>query len=784
LNIDIRKNRALAAAGALLLVAAAVAPAQNADRPPRVLDTAGEFVSAARDLGLRVAGRQTPGDVLEIRALLEAATRIRPEASEPWMWTYELAMLRGDAEAATAAIDKLLETDPANESVWRLWVGQIPAAANTIEGRARRLTERLAKSPPPPLAGLIHVALARVALERLDPDGARQHFEEAAARCPDCPEVALLAMELMSPTGAPLERLRTTLNALRLHPLQPELAWDAGAILDEAGFADEALRFYEYAQSIAGESGQPLPMTNFRMLQLSYNALGRGDVRAAIDFGLRSARQLANSLEPLFYLFWLTDRYVGREQANAIAAQARRYFERMDNPAAWPANLVAQAAWYYATIEIDPPRALSLIQSVLEREGSDPFVRRVHGWALSINGQLEEAAAVLEPLRREDPYAAVRLAMNRRAVGDDAGAQQILAGLERIPPVGPARDLLDKQGLPAAASQPAAERQPRIAQALEEFGTERLEFHREPGKYVEATIRPLRSAVEPGEPWMFEFALTNRGPFVVSLGPGGMINPVFLVSVTLDGDKKLTFAHLVTVSVDRKCVLQPAERVSAVQQIDFGALRTTLDQTPQRLWRATVTATLDPVQAPDGTWDRSPLGQALGPVYLNRAPAGVTDQAWHARFSQLTGDSPHARLLALEQIGLLLGEAQRARLGRLSYEARAIPEQRVAAVLRASLESADWEIRARTLMALSHAGLDQALVDAVRGRLHDDHWAVRLLALRLLGRLGAGFAPDAKRIADEDTDPLVQSFAALLADRLDQPAGAGAADAPQTGVSP
>lgn len=742
------------------------AAAQISEPPPRPQDTAAQFVSAARDLGIRVAGRQTATDVLEIRTLLEAASRIRPEASEPYVWLYELATLRNDADAAAAALDKLIETDPANENAYRLWVEQVPAGTNTIEARSRRLTERLAQSPPPFFAALIHAALARISQERMEEADARKHFEEAAARCPDCPEVSLLALELVSPTEDATVRLGAMLGALRLNPMSPELAWDTGAILDEAGFAEDALRFYEYARAVSRAAGQPLPIDSFRLLQLSYNALGRGNVRDAIDYGFQSGRSLKDSLEPLFYLFWLTDRYVGKEQANEVAAQARKYFERMEDPDKWPANLVAQAAWYYVMIELDPPKALSLITAAMKRDSGDPFVRRVYGWALSISGQLDEAAMVLEPIRRDDPYAAVRMAMNRRAVGDDAGAMQYIHDLRRIPPVGQARALLDKEGLPPAASQPVAMRNPRMAELLSEFDSGILDFYRDSPKYLEATVRPVRPAVEPGEPWMFEFALANRGTFAITLGPGAMINPVFLVSVELEGDKKLEYPQLLTIPLDRVCVLQPKQRVSVQRQIEFGPLRAAIDRTPQRLWRATIRAILDPVQAPGGRWEASPVGQTIAPAYLNRPPAGTTDQAWHARFSQLTGESPPARFLALEQIGLLLGEAQRGRMGRLSYDVRPIPEERVSAALRATIESTDWEIRARTLMALSHAGLDQAMLEAVRTRLSDEHWAVRLLAVRLLARMGAAFASQAQEVAASDADPLVQRMATIVLTRL------------------
>jgi hypothetical protein len=300
---------------------------------------------------------------------------------------------------------------------------------------------------------------------------------------------------------------------------------------------------------------------------------------------------------------------------------------------------------------------------------------------------------------------------------------------------------------------------------LADFDRRVLEFHKDPARYLSARIKLDDPSPAPGEPWWGVFSLSNRGDFPISLGTDGMVNPVFLLSFRVEGDQPREYPYLMTVSIDHARVIRPQETLRVRRTLDIGPLRRLSRQTPQHLQSVYVSAILDPQRSPDGQWQASGTGQTLRPVPFVRIPANTHPEAWHARFEALTRDPAPVRFRALEVMGQLLGEHQRIRQRRagdkpLPYSPQAIPAERVQRALLNALGSESWEMRVRALDALHAAGLDRALVEAARECLKHPHWSVRMMAVRLLARLGkAGFAETAERIAAEDQDELVRDMA-------------------------
>ena len=82
-------------------------------------------------------------------------------------------------------------------------------------------------------------------------------------------------------------------------------------------------------------------------------------------------------------------------------------------PRDWPVNEVAQAAWFYCTIDKQPHLALPRAEAAYARAPGDTFVRRVLGWAQALNLMNDEARRTLEPIAAQDGFAAYLLAPER-----------------------------------------------------------------------------------------------------------------------------------------------------------------------------------------------------------------------------------------------------------------------------------------------------------------------------------------------------------------------------------
>jgi hypothetical protein len=773
------------------VVAATLAQLASGGEP---LTTAQLLVDLARDYALNQRGKQTPADVQQVRVLLQAAVRLDPKLTEAHAWLCELALLDNDQAEAGRMLGALLEADPAQENAFGRWLAAGLRTQQTSEKRKEWL-EAVAAAPRPPVQrAQVCVVQAHLALERLDNAEARRQLMRALTFEPACLDAATLLFQTLDRDAPGAERLRATLRVLQLNPLSEPMAWQAASILDEYGFAEDAGRFFEYASAVHWKANPQESVPASFLLAWAKNLQARGQT----DEALERARNAAYA-DPLvaaeagMFLYHALERKQ-RGLGDTVRADLVKRFAALRDPADYPANEVAQAAWFYATIDRQPDRALMLAKAASQRAPADAFVRRALGWALAANERIPEARETLRSIADHDPYAAYMLAKLLRDGGDAASAREVLAQLEPKPRTGPVADLLRQleegasasqpvaesqpaevsessstsqatagpqpvgaSSQPTATSQPVSQRYPEVAAALAEFDARVLEFFRQPDKFLAASVTLPERSFAPGDPWWAVFALTNRGPFPITLGPDAAVNPVFLLSFSVEGDQKREYPALLTVGVDQIRVLHPGQTVSVRRTLDIGPLSRVARGSPQQAQRITLRALLDGVVGGDGQWRVAAGGQQLPTAYFTRLPASAGATAINALFSALAGD-PGAQFKALEIMAQLVGERQRAAAGRLEYRPEPVPSDRMQGALLNLLDSDSWELRARTLNALQLTGLDRRAVGKAEANLAHSHWLVRLMAVRLLARQGAAFRERAETLSHDDADELVRAL--------------------------
>lgn len=763
--------------GALLVLLALGVVGGGAQTGTDSLSTADLLVDLARDHGLTRRGQQTDADVTHVRVLLEAALRLDPEHERAHAWLYELSALAGDDVAAARQVAGLLKADPLNELAFARWLEAGIDAQQTVEQRIEWLEAVAASQRPPALLSIAHTHLACQALEQMDLAACHGHLSRALELSPQNLAAAALRWDMLPPDAPPVDRLRAALDVLRLQPLSVDAAWHVARILHEVGLAQEAARFYAYAVEVHERAYPRVPVPAPFLLDRVYNYLAIDDLEAAI----RTARSVIinapeYAAEAGILLHYLLRRAERTLDGDSLKLQLAQRFAAVREPAEFTIDEVTQAAWFYCRVDPQPQRALMLAENAFARAPDDPFVRRVFGWAQAENLQADAALETLRPIAPEDPYAAWMVARLLREAEQDLQAMAVLAALEQRPITGPAADLLREADL-TATSQPAPQAA-TVRAVLAAFDERVLEFHRDPARFLEAQLQIVDRSPGPGQPWWAEISLTNRAPFAITLGPDGLVNPVFLLSFELEGDRKRVYPHLLSVAVDRRQALLPGETVTVRRTIDLGPLRSVTRQTPQHLQRVTVAAILDPEQDATGSWGPSVSGQTLRPVYFNRVPAGAGRESIAALLRAMTGESRPGAWRAIEVLAELLGERQRADLKRLSYRPESIPAGRIRAALLGLLDSDDWETRARVLDALHVVGLDAEMAAAVERCLAHEHWLVRLMAVRLLARQGERFGPQARLLAEQDEDALVRDLAQSYVEQFARDAGAPEATEP------
>jgi tetratricopeptide (TPR) repeat protein len=767
----------------VVLLAALVAPlglpagfAQPGPASPAA-EQAELLVDLALDHGLTVRGNQTRADVRHVRTLLRAAQRLDPTNWQAGLWLYELAALERDDAAATAALERLVAINPAHEHAFALWLDAAERRRQTLEARRAWLTSLLDRPRPPFAESMIRARLAGLALEQANYDAARDLLAEAQRLDPLNPEAALLALRAMPPSATPAEVLAAQLQALQLHPTDPELPWEIGRLLEDAGLHADASVFLNYGMLLAGAPDALPPAAR---LELVRNRAACGDYLGALEFSRSGLNACASDPAYLMCHYWLGMRTERPIDFAVARGQLERLLSPVKDPQEWPVDLVAQAAWFHCTIDPQPDRALALAQAAAARAHDDPFVARVLGWAQALAGKPAAARETLAPLARTDPFAAYQLARLLKDEGDEAGAARVVQSVGRVHAGSYALDLLASLNLPGLASQPAPE-SAALRQALAGFRADVLNFWREPARFLEARIEPERTTFAPADRWMLTFSLTNRGDFPISLGPEGLVNPTFLLSITTEGDRRREFPNLLTVSADTLRVLRPGQTISVRRSL-VGPPYRAAQLTPQQLQRVSVETLLDAQRTRDGRWVPGPTGQRLRPLAFNRAPAATSADAWNAMLATLRGDDWAARGRALRQVGELLGEHQRHALRPLPYRPQPVPVESIESIFATALRGGDG-LRFQALYALQPAGLSRTLADAVQDCLADESWLVRMMALRLLARSDGQFLETARQRNRDDPDELVRDMALSLVEKWSPPAS-GPTDEPTGGAAP
>lgn len=743
------------------------------------------LVDLARDYGLKQRGSQTDADVQHVRTLLRAAVRLDPELSEAYVWLYELAQLAGDEDDAIRMLQGLLRANPTHEGAFALWLQAGANARQTVEQRTKWLEQVAQVRRPPTMQALVHAHLAETAIERMDYARARQQVKRALMLDPTCVEAAELARAVVDEDTTPAEWLRATLRVAQLRPLDIGTLWSLGRFLNEHRRYADAERFYDAAVNVHARLDPRGELPSEFLLDLAHNRLARHRLDAAIEH-----TQAAIEQDPLraaqagIFLHYLHNLNEQPFHAETVRQDLQARFAALRDPDKYPVNEVAQAAWFHCRLDPQPDRALMLAKAAVARAPEDPFAQRVLGWAHALNDHLDEAQRVLSPLVANDPFAAYKLAQILQDSGDLMGAYGVIGALDEMPPYGPARDLIRGLGLPldklasegsttqpttAPTTQPTQE--DALDTSLQAFDARVFAFVDEPEKFVEADITPLNRSPSPGEPWRVRFALTNRSPVPITLGPDRMINPVFVVSVHLDGDQSRSYPHLFTVSLDHDRVLAPGETIDVRRTVDVGPPRRVSRQTPQQLQRVRLDVVLDAERTANGDWQPSPFGRRLKPVVFNRVPLATGPEALRALFNAISAGRGARMYRAIELLGELLGEAQRAQLTHLTYRPSRVPAARLQAGLLDLLSHPEWEARARALTALQLVGLNRTMLAAIERCLDDEHWLVRIMAVRVLARQGPAFKHAAEQIAENDADELVRELAASYVKRWQMSSG-------------
>ena len=682
--------------------------------------------------------------------------------------------------AASARVQ--FDADPRDHMLGQLWLRLEHDAKNVTEDRITFLKGVLARQElPNALRAQAAVMLGDNFLRRDDKDEARTAYEQARS-LDRYHALALARLQSLGKGRALPDSAAALLAYLRSSPRSSQAAANLGLLLANVGSHDAALKFFEHAERVLKDQLGVQTAPHDLMVPFLNVALDAGGAAQALEKFAPLREQFAESVD---FQTLLIEAYraAGKDaEADELVKVLATQLEKKRPATATSAAPAQELAMFYLVTLPHPEASLAYAKTAEQRAPLHPVTLRLLGAAKLVSDQEHLVAAgesKLKGLIDTDIYAAAFLAEHYFAKGDaDAGSKAILTGAA-VGRSGPAFRRL--RTLAAThkdkVSIPPHDAKNDVEATLTVFGKPYFEMGQTPEKFLSVTIQPAREKFAPGEPIEIEVVLTNVGAVDVPMGREGLCNPVFSLTVTVEGQAKASFTDLPLVSLPAPRYLAPGKSVRRRKRIDVGRLGKYLLGRPLDGVSLRIIGMLDPMQAGEAFRSSVPTVQAK-PATLRRVdlmecfnlPAqGDWAQRYKSMLPYIVEDfqkGPLARRCrAARQVGALLAVARGMETGILRLpepRRQAVTKPVLLSMMHAVMKDRDSAVRAEMLAALQHVRLDESILSLLAPHIEDRSALVRFRMVELIGASGTSGRKTIVDYLAQDPDKWVRMMASVF----------------------
>lgn len=322
--------------------------------------------------------------------------------------------------------------------------------------------------------------------------------------------------------------------------------------------------------------------------------------------------------------------------------------------AAYAVALVEQLWFdlYFKAAEVDDTHIAALASLLGE---NDPIVVRFQGWKLLSAGKTDEARLKLEAVQDRDGFARLGLIAADLAKGETDSAREKLTRAIRLRP----------SGMVAAYAAVAARRlDMEIEQTEEEkaitkaiaptraFVSDVLDNTR--GLYL-LTGQPEQASVGLGEPLVATVTLLNNGRVPITIGPGALVEPLFMIDVYVKGLRTQPFPGASYGKWTGAVRLLPQQKISQKVRLDRGQLYYYLQQYASPLFPMTANVTTNPRAEETGYRPGAGGQQArLGQAMERRSSPLYSPEFRASSLAKLSGENARDRLVMAELFARIL----------------------------------------------------------------------------------------------------------------------------------
>ncbi len=714
------------------------------------------------------------------RAALMAQLAVQVDRACPLAWRVlaETAQRREEfRQAADAQQEYLRAVGGGDYEGTAQWIRLALVSVGTSEQREAVLKAII----PDPRHGDSIRALALTNLGTIEEnrgyfDSARALYTRALALDANDAVSARALLRLAEGEVSAVDRAEAAMAELRGNPLAVRVAWELGVLCRSEGLHAQAVKFYDYARTVARATGR-VPSTAFRLDNLDA-LLDAGQYQQAVTTFSEMAKRSPVNVVAAGRLVEAYRQLGDTQQADALVRRMHEAYRMKESAGRIDGAVAGELAWFYLIYRNRPLTAAKWAEVGQKTLRPSSLGRRV--WAMSrlkstSEAERLEARATLEAMRETDAYADVVLADDAFTRSDrDAGVRHLAAAVKTAR-MGPAWRqvvaLAAKHDAPLPAMAPQAETLAKRLAAFLDGGTVRM--GRQPEKYLAVTLTPAPAVAGVKPPPAVTVTLTNVGDLPVPIGQWGLMTPKFMLDVKMRVGGEAIASQVVPVVLPAPRYLLPGRSLEKIVRLDVGRVSDELAYRPLSRVELTVSIVADPVQR-QGEFvpalpavTAEPLRIEIKGLVDTRDPDVYYD-ALKGLVRHLVGPDEVQAMRAAEVTVSLLALVEKVKAGRAlpaGKLSKHLREPELLSMLRHGLQRSPTSVRCRTLGAMGKLKLTDLMVQLVEPALRDPSPWVRALAIERLSATGRpAHLSAALELADRDPDPVVRAMAKWVFD--------------------
>ncbi len=725
------------------------------------------LVDRARSYAMSGTSAPTVAEAQYVLLWMRAASRLSPDLPQAYLWQFDLLNRLGHEAEALNALRAYCERQPDDEAARLDWIDLGIEARQTLDDR-RAFCQAQLEQPgnPPNIVSELQRRMADLARRAGDDDAARRYAQAAVDASPYNLYARALALELTGRADDPVEQVRLLLHRLGANPARGGPLLDLVGFLDELSLHDRAAQWYAWSVEHFRRRHPGMPPPIGVMIDWAASLCDGGQYAEAFDVCNAAMSLDPANVEAQVLMIRIARLRGLKDVADKQTDMVARHLVEMESTILAERNgsAAAQSAWFHIRYKPEPGRALRMATLAAQTMRDDPISVGLLGWATLLDGRAAEAESILTPVAGTFQHAAIPLAKAQLEQGHRDKAIETLRRGEKLRYSGQAYDtiieMLEELGLkPAPKPDHTA-----VTEALDQFDRAVLGFYDDPAKALKLDVKPAARKVGVRDPFLLTFTLSNVGSYPVTLGADGMVaNPQVLVSVMgLWPDAPAETAYL-SVSLMRKYVLLPGERIVVRQNVKLGGLAQYLEVQPQREANLEFSFVFDPVPDDQGNFVSRLPGIELPPVKITRSAVDGTPRGVAGLTAAIRSGNESQKSDAVQTLTALVVERRSALAYSIDYSAMSVDPDALLQTALTALRDPSPLVRAHAVDALALLPAEPPIVQAAAPLLSDPNFLVRMLAVDVLANgQGPVFAPVVQRLADADADPLVKELAGLF----------------------